>query len=299
MKDADGTAPISALTVVAARPESQWLKRLGSELPEELHHLVPARTPTDTRTLFRGPSTLNPELPATKETVTGLHTASLVPSARPLAIAAGAAVAAVLGVAAFLVLKAPPEPAIVMVPTAPRAPAEKNPPVDPEPTPVAPAAPVVAAPPSPGPAPEPPPEPEPAPRAVRRDDRVSVKATAPGRVTWKLNGKTVGSGNSTLKLPPGTTKVTAIDGETGGVLTVPVENDAVAFAKIKSGTLIVRAKPWAEVKLGPKVLGTTPLDPLTLPEGRYELMFVREEKTKRQTIEVKGGATATANADMR
>jgi hypothetical protein len=329
--------PISVITIVAARPESQWLKkidsqsevleRIGPQLLTPPNHQVQLPVPLPSGHGHEGGGgerTMEDGRMPTGKTVTGVNTADLVRQAQggtPVwPVLAGVAAALVLGVGGWQLMRAPAVPPVAppveappadaTAPAAPDAPPSTPPESAPDAPPDAPPPPTPPADRHAQPPPDPsgaqaaqePAEPEPAERARRssgNDDRPSVKASSPGRISWRVNGKFAGKGNTTLRLPKGGGKVTAFDPDTGGTSVVPVVDGAASWSKLGQGTLVVRARPWAEVKLGPKGLGQTPFDPISLVEGHYEVVLIKEGVTKRVGVDVSAGKTATLNVDMR
>ncbi len=301
MQDADGSPLPSVLTIIAARPESTWLRRVDMGNAGDLERLVPETTPPGA--LPAAPRTSPANEPSTGGTVTGIKTAELTrtftPRLLPWAAAAGLlvslavafwAVRSGVGQPAVEPLPAPPVPAPALVmdePTKPPAPAvpEVAPPVQP-PTPDTGA----AAEPSSA---------EPRVATGRRDDRQSIRATAPGRIQWRQSGKTVGRGSGTIKVAKGTTQLQAVDGETGGVAQVNVVNGVADYSTVQNGTLVVRVRPWADVAVGTRKLGTTPIDPTVLPAGSYTIKFTHEDKVKTRSVTIKPGQQLVVTLDMR
>jgi hypothetical protein len=143
------------------------------------------------------------------------------------------------------------------------------------------------------------PVPSKAPKRASAPKRVSLKASAPKTVVWKVRGRTVGKGSGTLRVPPGTSSVTAVDSQTGGVSTVEVKGGAVDYGALGAGSLVLRVRPWAKVTIGGKSYGTTPLDPVSLPAGRYTVTLSWNGKVKKLPATVKRGGRVTLKADMR
>ncbi len=88
------------------------------------------------------------------------------------------------------------------------------------------------------------------------------------------------------KPPPPTTPTTP---------TTPV----TANPSAKTGSLLVRARPWANVVVDGKPVGTTPFPPLTLPVGKHRVTLEQGGTTKVLAVDVKAGQTATLNVDMK
>ena len=305
MQDADGSPLPSVLTMIAARPESTWLRRVDAGTSGDLERLVPETTPPGA--LPAAPRTSPATEPSTGGTVTGIKTAELArgftPRLLPWAAAAGLLVS--LAVAFFAVRSGVDEPAVVPLP-APTVVAAPDPGLPGKaPTPVVPggapdAAPVTAPPPAPDAAnASASAATEPHAATARRDDKQSLRAVAPGRIQWRHAGKTVGRGSGTIKVAKGTTQVQAVDGETGGVAQVNVMNGVVDYATVPQGTLVVRVRPWAEVSIGAKKLGTTPMDPAVFPAGSYTVRFTFEDKVKTRNVTLKPGQQSVITVDMR
>jgi eukaryotic-like serine/threonine-protein kinase len=66
------------------------------------------------------------------------------------------------------------------------------------------------------------------------------------------------------------------------------------------GTLALRVAPWAEVFLDGQRLGTTPMEPVSVPSGMHKVKLVNNEihATKTLTVEVKPGETALVKAKL-
>jgi serine/threonine protein kinase len=324
--------PGSVLTIVAARPATQWLKRVSEADPHltevaQLSSLIPEpgtsgphdRSELPTQSALARPS----GEPDTGSTVTGINAADLLPPEEGkrgiLPVAAGITAAVAMLVGALVLVGNSDDPPPMPV-SAPQAPVDAPPQVPPH-TPRPPAAPAATEAPADAPpaqaqdenadkasAPSPStstpeaqsPKAQP-PRAKRpaAPRRINVKAKAPKSVVWKVKGRTVGKGSGTLRVPPGTTSVDAVDSQTGGVTTVAVEGGAVDYGSVGRGSLVLRVRPWAKVKIGGKRYGTTPIDPLSLPAGRYTVTLSWEGKVKKLPATIKRGGRVTLKADMR
>ncbi|MCC7069783.1 MAG: serine/threonine protein kinase [Deltaproteobacteria bacterium] len=296
MQDADGSPLPSVLTIIAARPESTWLRRVDAGVAGDLERLVPETTPPGG--LPPSPYAAPPREPSTGGTVTGIKTAELsksfTPRVLPWAAAAGLLVS--LAVAFVAVRSGVGQPAVEPVPAPPVAP----PTLDvAEPAKAAASPPPVAAPDPQLAAAGDPAASEPRVAAGRRDERPSIRAVAPGRIQWRQANKSVGRGSGSIKVAKGTTQLQAVDTETGGVAQVSVTNGVADYGTVQNGTLIVRVRPWAEVSIGARKLGTTPIDPTALPAGSYTVKFVFEDKVKTRNVTLKPGQQAVITIDMR
>jgi len=68
----------------------------------------------------------------------------------------------------------------------------------------------------------------------------------------------------------------------------------------RTGKVTLRVKPWAEVVYGGKALGTTPIDPVTVPAGTATFVL-RNKKlgvTRKVSVKVPAGGTVVLKADL-
>lgn len=66
------------------------------------------------------------------------------------------------------------------------------------------------------------------------------------------------------------------------------------------GLVNVNATPWAEVWIGRRRIGETPLANVTVPVGRHEVVFRHPQfGEKRLSVSVTTGAPARVSVDMR
>jgi len=145
------------------------------------------------------------------------------------------------------------------------------------------------------------PAPPPAPGPAMTTGKVRVATTPTVTVA---EGKTeLGTSPLELELPPGphtlrlVNKAAGIDQE--HVVTVTA-GDSVALEELSTGRLVVKAEPFASVKVDGKKLGETPV---TLPkvfEGPHvvELFNTRYNETRRVEVKVRRGETRTVSVDF-
>jgi serine/threonine-protein kinase len=167
-----------------------------------------------------------------------------------------------------------------------------------------------APPPDPAPATAPPPEPEPVePVAEEPAEKPLAPARAPVRGTGVLElsseppvevffqGKRLGETPVQLKLPVGRVELRLVDRKVALSRTVEVEVPArgpgrqtITFQK---GKLAADVTPWADLYLGDRKLGTTPLAPRELYQGTYQVKLVNSEigAIKEVTVQVEPGRT--------
>jgi serine/threonine-protein kinase len=209
--------------------------------------------------------------------VTGIDAA---PSRR--LVAAGVALAALTAIGiGFVLLSGAPTPVVVDAgPTIVDAPAPVPPtptpadvvPTDADPTPVDP------------------------PRAT--DGMVRVQLKGPSSVSFSV-GKSAGKPGHSVDVSSKQRVLRAVDRTTGCVHMVPIVAGVADFAKLGSGTLDVRALPYAAVKLGPLSLGTTPFAPHKIVEGTCEVTLTFETRIKKQTVKIVRGQQKRIQVDLR
>jgi len=108
-----------------------------------------------------------------------------------------------------------------------------------------------------------------------------------------------------VKLPPGTHAVVFREDRLG-----LSHSESVVLAagelrrqvwKPARGTVTIRAVPYAEVFAGDRHLGLTPLDPISMFEGRYHFRFVNKETSRSEArdVEVVPGQDTLVKVDLR
>lgn len=74
----------------------------------------------------------------------------------------------------------------------------------------------------------------------------------------------------------------------------------VTVDAVANGTLNINASPWAEVWIGQRRIGETPLANINVPAGQHEVVLRHPELgEKRQTVAVRAGSPARLSVDMR
>ncbi|WP_224247431.1 serine/threonine-protein kinase [Hyalangium gracile] len=136
----------------------------------------------------------------------------------------------------------------------------------------------------PAPALEPTPEVASDPRAKkgRKDGvtgEVEISSTPPADVFY--GGKKLGRTPTTVKLPAGKVALTFVNAELDLRQTTSVNVDAKGKTRsaieFRKGKIAADARPWADVYIGERKLGTTPLAPREVYEGSYTLRLVNSE----------------------
>ncbi len=144
-------------------------------------------------------------------------------------------------------------------------------------------------------APEPAPEPE---LAATPRDKKGKKGALTGEVALTstpsadifLGAKRLGRTPATVRLPVGKVSLTFVNRELELRQTVSVQVDGkeqteASFA-FRKGKIAADATPWADVYIGERKLGTTPLAPREVYEGSYTLRLVNSELGAIKTVKV-------------
>jgi hypothetical protein len=117
-----------------------------------------------------------------------------------------------------------------------------------------------------------------------------VQITSSPAVEILLGGKSLGHTPATVSLPAGQVKLTLVNAELELRQTVSVAVEAKGRTQqsftFKKGKLAADATPWADVYIGDRKLGTTPLAPREVYEGSYTLRLVNSELGAIKTLKV-------------
>ncbi len=134
------------------------------------------------------------------------------------------------------------------------------------------------------PEPERPPELSADPRAKKGKKEAltgEVEITSSPSADIFLGGKRLGRTPATVKLPVGKVTLTFINAELElrqtSVVQVDAKGKSHSSIEFRKGKIAADAKPWADVYIGEKKLGTTPLAPREVYEGSYTLRLVNSE----------------------
>jgi serine/threonine-protein kinase len=69
---------------------------------------------------------------------------------------------------------------------------------------------------------------------------------------------------------------------------------------VRQGLLQLLVVPWAEVFVDQRSVGTTPIKPLSLPEGSYALRFVHPDYHPLQKqVTIRAGETVKLEVDLK
>jgi PEGA domain len=132
---------------------------------------------------------------------------------------------------------------------------------------------------------------------------IEVSAPVPMRIYSR--GRMVGTTEAeTIMLPVGSHQLTFVSEETGYNATRTVKVEAGRTTPIRldppSGMVNVNASPWAEVWIGNKRIGDTPMGNLQLPIGAHEFVFRHPEfGERRKTALVTLKQPVRVSIDMR
>jgi serine/threonine protein kinase len=136
-------------------------------------------------------------------------------------------------------------------------------------------------------------------RSPAKPEVRSVELRGPEHIVWLLDGATIGKGSTRASIRADASSVLARDSTNGGVSRVRVVGNVADYAKLGKGKVWFQAKPYADVSLGKRALGSTPMEPLELTEGSYVATLKFEQKVRTEKFEVTPGATVHVRADMR
>jgi hypothetical protein len=142
------------------------------------------------------------------------------------------------------------------------------------------------------------PKPQPGPTQVKRPGKelvaVELSSTPPADVL--ADGKKLCRTPCSAKLPQGKATLTFLDGannlNVSKTVNVDKGNARVSFT-FQKGKLAAQVEPWADVYLGDKKLGTTPLAPREFYEGSYSLKLVNSEIGAMRNVKVQVEAGKT------
>jgi serine/threonine-protein kinase len=211
-------------------------------------------------------------------------------SSLPWAVAAGS-VGALLLVGGLALFRSDPgpdpsggeTPVASTAPTEPTGPASSAPPIEAPPTQKVPTPPPESA------------EPTAKPRVAKKVAKpMTVEVKAPASVTWLTpKGDVLGKGAGTLNVPAGVKKIVAHNQATTGKTTIPVGGKPISYARLPMGQIAVLAFPYANVSIGSKKLGMTPLPKRSLTAGTYVVTLEHEGEKRTKRVVVSPGKVAT------
>jgi serine/threonine-protein kinase len=108
---------------------------------------------------------------------------------------------------------------------------------------------------------------------------VEISSTPPADVFH--GAKKLGRTPTTAKLPVGKVTLTFVNAELDlrqtASVTVEAKGKTKSAVEFRKGKIAADARPWADVYIGEKKLGTTPLAPREVYEGSYTLRLVNSE----------------------
>jgi eukaryotic-like serine/threonine-protein kinase len=133
---------------------------------------------------------------------------------------------------------------------------------------------------------------------------LDVKSASPYEI--RAGGRALGrTGGERVRLGEGRQDVELVNVETGERITrvahiVAGKVTTMTIAAPAFGVVHLNAAPWAEVWIGERRVGETPLANIRVPVGRHDVVFMHPELgAKRQSISVTAGAPVRLSVDMR
>jgi hypothetical protein len=106
-------------------------------------------------------------------------------------------------------------------------------------------------------------------------------------------------GAGVAAVPAGTRRVVGFDPRRGVQSEVPIDGGVADWDALPRVPLLLRARPWASVRLGEEELGQTPLQPVRVVPGRYRVRFEQDGRVVTRVVEVRAGLEAVkVNVDM-
>lgn len=141
------------------------------------------------------------------------------------------------------------------------------------------------------------PEPETKAAKARNQPTQLVISANPSSLEILVDGKSVGRGSATLTVKPGSYSIRARDKDQG----IDVERSVkVAEGTTKrvsmdvgQGVLVIDAPPGCEVFVDNRKVGTTPLQPLDLYEGRHLILVKQGSATYKHVVPLKPNVEST------
>jgi serine/threonine protein kinase len=122
----------------------------------------------------------------------------------------------------------------------------------------------------------------------RRKGRIRVTCTPRVTVFWR--GRALGRTPLSATINAGRQRLSLRNSKLGIQVTRKVRvkggGQSVLDTKIGQGVLVVKARPWAHVDLDGKRVGTTPIKPIRLYEGRHLVKLTNTDKDRIHTIKV-------------
>jgi len=127
---------------------------------------------------------------------------------------------------------------------------------------------------------------------AKKESTVRLESTPKLRV--RMGGKILGTTPVTLTIPAQDAPVDLEFFDTGlGVskaeqLTLKPGDNGVHKVEVAKGKLVLKVEDGVSVSVDGKAVGTTPLDPLSLFEGKHTVQLTRGDQKERRTLEITG-----------
>lgn len=131
-----------------------------------------------------------------------------------------------------------------------------------------------------------------------REAMGSLQLRGPGTCTARIGDEVLGDLPLARQLPvgPHTVDVRCASGARRELrITIREGQETSESVRLGEGTLQLLVRPWAEVYIGGRKMGITPMAPITLTEGRYSVRLVNNDLgvTKTRRVRIRRGQQQT------
>lgn len=118
----------------------------------------------------------------------------------------------------------------------------------------------------------------------------TLKLKGPAAIEWRGEDGVIARGTASAAIAETQTMLTAYDPEYDVTTLVPVPpgGDVLDYAQLPRTEVQILVRPWADVSVGKKQLGLTPLKPLKLVAGRYRVTLKHDAAEQVHEIDVGG-----------
>jgi serine/threonine protein kinase len=136
------------------------------------------------------------------------------------------------------------------------------------------------------------------------DAPATIRIETTPRLRVRMGEKILGTTPLTVSLPPpgGPVELELFDtglglSRTESLVLKPGDNGIHAVS-IPKGTLELNVTEGTRITVDGKSIGTTPLDPVHLYEGRHQVQLSKDDKNERRLVTIKGGETEVLEFDF-
>jgi hypothetical protein len=132
-----------------------------------------------------------------------------------------------------------------------------------------------------------------------------IAVTAPFPADVRADGKVLGTVGARIRMAAGRHEIELVNEARGYrsarvVNVVPEKVTSVSIETPAPGLVNVNALPWAEVWIGGRRIGETPLANVAIPAGQHEVVFRHPQLgEKRQALRVSPGGRTRLSIDMK